>query len=381
MLTNPPTRCSLSSVPALAGLNRRPIYISALFMFMVLLLPSPAQALSNCTPLADWGVSEPAVAERVVLLTNAHRARLGLRKQVVSPALTRAATWKALHMAKHNYYAHPDQGVGPGDGRLPWDRAADCGYPPMSATENINAGFESRGDADGTVDSWLRSPGHRTTLEHTAYVATGVGVATDARGVTYWVQMFGSVDDSAAPGTVAAAADRGRTIFGQPVLLSVLANDDPLASLHSIATRPAHGTVQIVGRQVRYTPKPGFVGTDRFSYHAAGLDGSKAQAQVTVTVSPLQLKASLSTSTVRASALAKQRLVYSVKGRAAVRYSLYRVGQARALRVSSPRTLSNSSATVLLSTVFGQTPRKAGLYRVVVSAAQGPSRTLNLRLT
>lgn len=342
--------------------------------------PSTPQARSKCTPLAEWGLSEPAVAERVVTLANEHRARLGLRRLVVSPTLTRAATWKALHMAKYNYFTHPDLGVGPGDGRPFWVRATDCGYR-RGTGENIAAGFESQGDASRMVGGWLHSPPHRANLESTNALATGVGVATDARGATYWVQMFGTVADSSTPQPVSAVTDSGLTIVGQPVLLPVLDNDGPLVALHSIANHPAHGTVQIVGRQPRYTPKAGFVGIDRFTYIAAGLDGAKAQAEVTITVSPMRLTAALSAYRISVAALANQHLSYSVTGRGIVRYRLYQLGQARALQVSSPHTLTNSSLKVSLPTVFGQTKHNVGQYRLVVEVASGPTKTLQFRLT
>lgn len=382
MLTNLLTRDHFAPAPAraLARPGRRPFYMSACVAFMVLLLPAPAQALSNCTPLASWGSFEPTTAERVVALTNEHRASLGLRRLVVSPTLTRAATWKALHMVERNYYAHSDQGIGSGAGRPFWIRATDCGYPSWPY-ENLASGFEVQGNASWAVEGWLNSPAHRANIERTDIVATGVGIATSPIGATYWVQILGRDDDSGTPEPVPVAADSGRTIFGQPVLLPVLANDEPLAALHSIARKPTHGTVQIAGRRIRYTPKTGFVGVDRFSYYAAGLDGGKAQAQVTITVSPSQLKATLTAYHIGASSLARHHLSYSVTGRAVVRYRLYRVGQASVLRVGSPLTLTNSSMKVSLATVFGQTKRRAGQYRLVVAVTSGPAKTLLFRLT
>lgn len=69
--------------------------------------------------------------------------------------------------------------------------------------------------------------------------------------------------------------------------LDVLANDsDPDGKALSIAsvTVPLHGTAAIDGNAVTYTPAPGFVGADTFSYKVVDPDGLAATGQVTVTV-------------------------------------------------------------------------------------------------
>lgn len=69
--------------------------------------------------------------------------------------------------------------------------------------------------------------------------------------------------------------------------LDVLANDsDPDGKPLSIAsvTVPAHGSATIDGNGIVYTPTPGYVGADTFSYKVVDPDGLAATAQVTVTV-------------------------------------------------------------------------------------------------
>ena len=89
--------------------------------------------MTNRTPGSDCGTLRADYARQVADLINAHRASLGLRQLVVSPALNRAAEWKALHMAKLDYFAHSHP-----DGRMPWQRARDCGYPSSYVGENIH---------------------------------------------------------------------------------------------------------------------------------------------------------------------------------------------------------------------------------------------------
>ncbi len=85
-----------------------------------------------------------------------------------------------------------------------------------------------------------------------------------------------------------AADDGAATGEDTPVVIDVLANDadpdgDPLAV--TSAGPAAHGTVQVTGGAVRYTPDPDFNGTDTFPY--AVTDGTaEATATVTVSVSP-----------------------------------------------------------------------------------------------
>jgi hypothetical protein len=54
-----------------------------------------------------------------------------------------------------------------------------------------------------------------------------------------------------------------------------------------IVSAPAHGTLGAIGQsthQVTYTPDPGFVGGDSFTYDASSADGTSAPATATVTV-------------------------------------------------------------------------------------------------
>ena len=74
------------------------------------------------------------------------------------------------------------------------------------------------------------------------------------------------------------------------MLIDVLANDtdpedDPLsltAAGAAAGRAPASGTVAIEGDQIRYTPDPGFTGTDSFAYTVA--DGRAAPTPPSVSV-------------------------------------------------------------------------------------------------
>ncbi|QDQ28535.1 tandem-95 repeat protein [Chitinimonas arctica] len=81
-----------------------------------------------------------------------------------------------------------------------------------------------------------------------------------------------------------AGNDNATTGRNQPVDIAVLANDsdaDGDALTLTVAT-PAHGSAQVQGNQVRYTPATDFVGEDSFSYTVS--DGRGGQTSATVRV-------------------------------------------------------------------------------------------------
>jgi len=155
--------------------------------------PSAAQrpllqydALGRCTPAADWGSLDRTAAERVVFLTNDHRARLGLRPLLVEPTLSASAVWKSLHMGRFSYFDHEDPA--PPIARTVFDRVLDCGYANRYVGEDIAAGQAS---AEETMGEWLASPGHRRVIENPAYSEIGVGVAQSSQGRLYWTLDLG----------------------------------------------------------------------------------------------------------------------------------------------------------------------------------------------
>ncbi len=52
----------------------------------------------------------------------------------------------------------------------------------------------------------------------------------------------------------------------------------------NVATKPAHGTADVAGTKLIYTPKTDFFGTDSFTYVAFGNAGTSAPATITITV-------------------------------------------------------------------------------------------------
>ncbi|WP_084506353.1 DUF2341 domain-containing protein [Geminicoccus roseus] len=133
-------------------------------------------------------------------------------------------------------------------------------HPDMSVTYQPEAGFSG-------VDSF------------TYTVADGAG-GSDAAQVSITV-----ASQNQPP---LARDDQVVTEPGQSVLIAVLANDsdgngDPL-QLSGLAV-PANGSISIDGlNRLTYTPAPGFVGTEEFSYTISDGQGGSATGRVTVRV-------------------------------------------------------------------------------------------------
>ena len=87
----------------------------------------------------------------------------------------------------------------------------------------------------------------------------------------------------------AAKDDEVETRSGEPVAIDVRANDKDADGDEMIVyglTRPEHGEVTIDGGVVTYTPEPGFVGADTFTYKVRDGKGGRDKATVRVSVNP-----------------------------------------------------------------------------------------------
>lgn len=81
--------------------------------------------------------------------------------------------------------------------------------------------------------------------------------------------------------------DTARALFGQSVVVNVLANDsDPDGDVLSVVEvgTPSHGSASLAGNVVTYTPEPGFSGQDSFTYRVIDGRGGTGSATVRITV-------------------------------------------------------------------------------------------------
>lgn len=124
------------------------------------------------------------LAEDVVRLTNAARAKEGLAPLQPNESLMQAAQTYAQVLASGECFAHDCPPV-----PSQRDRIARAGYGGWKRIgENIAAGDRT---AEDTVAGWLESPGHRANILKAEIREIGVGVATgDGQYRIYWVQVF-----------------------------------------------------------------------------------------------------------------------------------------------------------------------------------------------
>ena len=139
----------------------------------------------GCAALAERRPAETALSARLLELVNGHRRSLGLRIVVVEPALTRSATWKAGHMARHGYVSHADL---PGRRTLA-QRVRSCGFSGRAWGEVLAAGQRR---PSSVLRAWIRSASHRAVIQAPWWRYAGAGVAKSRAGRLYWVLDFGA---------------------------------------------------------------------------------------------------------------------------------------------------------------------------------------------
>jgi uncharacterized protein YkwD len=116
----------------------------------------------------------------LVTVTNRDRAASGLAPVCPNARLEQVAQQWADHLAATATFVHQDL----------WS-AVDT-TPFYAMAENI-----LRAPGPITIDQmevlWMDSPEHRVNIVNPLYVAVGVGIARDAKGVTYAVVEFGGM--------------------------------------------------------------------------------------------------------------------------------------------------------------------------------------------
>lgn len=140
-----------------------------------------------CTAVAPQVSAAEDFRAEVVTLTNAERAKVGCSALTRHEALDKAAQGHGVDMATQNYFSHSSK-----DGRSPFDRIAQAGYPGNTGqAENIAAGHTT---PKAVVQGWMNSAGHKKNMLNCSYRSIGVGYAHSASSQWrhYWVQNFGT---------------------------------------------------------------------------------------------------------------------------------------------------------------------------------------------
>lgn len=135
---------------------------------------APAKA-----PTTNVNQSVSEFEKQVVDLTNAERAKAGLKPLEIYTPLMNVAEAKSADMAKNNYFSHTSPTYG-----SPFDQMKAAGISYRAAGENIAQGQKTPQEV---VQAWMDSPGHRQNIMNANYTHIGVGFVEDGN---YWTQQF-----------------------------------------------------------------------------------------------------------------------------------------------------------------------------------------------
>jgi len=131
------------------------------------------------TPSNNVSQSVSEFEKQVVDLTNAERAKEGLKPLEMHSPLMEVAQAKSEDMAKNNYFSHTSPTYG-----SPFDQIKSAGISYRSAGENIAQGQRT---PQQVVQAWMESPGHRQNIMNANYTHIGVGFVENGY---YWTQQF-----------------------------------------------------------------------------------------------------------------------------------------------------------------------------------------------
>lgn len=117
--------------------------------------------------------------QQVVDLTNAERAKAGLKPLEIYTPLMKSAHAKSEDMANNHYFSHTSPTYG-----SPFDQMKAFGISYRSAGENIAQGQRTPQEV---VQAWMNSAGHRANILNANYTHIGVGFVENGY---YWTQQF-----------------------------------------------------------------------------------------------------------------------------------------------------------------------------------------------
>lgn len=118
----------------------------------------------------------------VINLTNAERAKHGLKPLAADVELSKAARYKSAEMRDKNYFSHTSPTYGG-----PSSMMRSFGINCKSTAENIAAGQRT---AEEVVQSWMNSPKHRENILGASYTHIGFGYAAGGDYGHYWTQIL-----------------------------------------------------------------------------------------------------------------------------------------------------------------------------------------------
>ncbi|MCI8805789.1 MAG: serine protease [Clostridiales bacterium] len=121
------------------------------------------------------------MAQEVLKLVNAERAKQKLPPLKLNTALSNVAQLKSEDMKNKNYFDHTSPTYG-----SPFNMMKQFGINYKYAGENIAKGQKTAADV---VTAWMNSEGHRANILNKNFTDMGLGYVKSG-STTYWTQMF-----------------------------------------------------------------------------------------------------------------------------------------------------------------------------------------------
>jgi uncharacterized protein YkwD len=153
------------------------------FSFLIV-VAAPAFIAAEEKPKSEAPKFEMTKDERTLMeLINQERAKEKLPALKPQPILFQTARGHSANMAKQRKMEHVL------DGKTPGQRVLAAGYDYGKVSENI-ATSEGRVTLPMIVKGWMDSGSHRENLLSDKVTETGLGLATNDKGETYYTQLF-----------------------------------------------------------------------------------------------------------------------------------------------------------------------------------------------
>ncbi len=161
---------------------------------------------------------DPGLVARLLAAINADRVANGLPPYALNPLLTLSAQRHSEYQASIGTFTHD----GP-DGSRALQRAQAVGYPATWANENVYMGHTT---PEEVVNWWYTADQlHRNNILHAALREVGLGIASDAQGMTYW-----TMDISAQPNVLPIFINSGAYSTNSPTVTLTLYNEKVFSS-------------------------------------------------------------------------------------------------------------------------------------------------------
>lgn len=168
--------------------NHKAKLLSHRFLLLIIsfLLLSPL-FFPHINPAFNSSVLAEISNQELLDLINQERVDNGLPVLQINSQLNLAASKKAEHMFKNDYWAHNSP-----DGITPWSFIKESGYDYVYAGENLARGFNNSNDA---VNAWMASADHKANILSPNYNDVGYAVMSgelNGEETILIVQEFGS---------------------------------------------------------------------------------------------------------------------------------------------------------------------------------------------